>query len=143
LLAQYYLAENQYEPARQTYKKIESLLPDQPIVLNNMAWTLRDVAPEEGLKYAQRANQISPENPMILDTLGMLYLETGNTKKALDILEKAAAMALDFIDIQINYAHVLVASNKKSEAKTVLTNLISKAGSDAQRQRINRELEKI
>jgi hypothetical protein len=52
-------------------------------------------------------------------------------------------MSPDFIDIQINYAHVLVASNKKSEAKTVLTDLISKAGSDIQRQKIKRELEKI
>ena len=49
-----------------------------------MAWTLRDVAAEEGLKYAQRASQISPENTMILDTLGMLYLETGNTKSDVD-----------------------------------------------------------
>ena len=54
-----------------------------------MAWTLKDIAPEEGLRYAERARQISPENPMILDTLGILYLETGDTPKALETLEKA------------------------------------------------------
>ena len=143
LLAQYYLAENQFETARLTYKKIENYLPDQPVVLNNMAWTLKDVAPEEGLKYAERARQISPENPMILDTLGILYLETGDKVKALETLEKAAALAPNFIDIQVNYAHVLVVSNKKSKAKAVLSNILSKANSDDQRQRIKKELDKI
>jgi putative PEP-CTERM system TPR-repeat lipoprotein len=143
LLAQYYLAENQFEAARLAYKKIESYLPDQPVVLNNMAWTLKDVAPEEGLKYAERARQISPENPMILDTLGVLYLEIGDTAKALENLEKAAALAPNFIDIQINYAHVLVASNNKVKAKTVLSNLLSKASSADQRQKIKKELDKI
>ena len=108
-----------------------------------MAWTLKDVAPEEGLKYAERARQISPENPMILDTLGILYLETGDTAKALENLEKAATLAPNFIDIQINYAHVLVASNNKSKAKVVLSNLLSKADSDDQRKRIKKELDKI
>ena len=143
LLAQYYLAEDQYDAARLTYKKIENYLPDQPVVLNNMAWTLKDVAPEEGLKYAERAREISPDNPMILDTLGILYLETGNTEKALENLEKAAALAPNFIDIQINYAHVLTASNNKVKAKAVLSNILSKASSDDQRQRIKKELDKI
>jgi len=143
LLAQYYLAEDQYESARLTYRKIENYLPDQPVVLNNMAWTLKDVDPEQGLKYAERARQISPENPMILDTLGILYLETGNTEKALEILEKAAELAPGFIDIQINYAHALVANNNQSKAKAVLSNILSKANSDDQRQRIKNELDKI
>jgi len=143
LLAQYYLAENQYETARLTYEKIENYLPDQPVVLNNMAWTLKDVAPEEGLKYAERALKISPDNPMILDTLGILYLETGNTAKALENLEKAAELAPGFIDIQINYAHVLAASNNKSKAKAVLSTILSKANSDDQRKRIQMELDKI
>ena len=52
-------------------------------------------------------------------------------------------MAPNFIDIQINYAHALVASNKKGKAKVVLSNLLSKARSDDQRQKIKKELDKI
>jgi cytochrome c-type biogenesis protein CcmH/NrfG len=43
-----------------------------------------------------------------------------DTAKALENLEKAAELAPGIIDIQINYAHVLVASNNKSKAKAVL-----------------------
>ena len=49
----------------------------------------------------------------------------------------------DLIDIQINYAHVLVASNNKSKAKAVLSKILSKANSNDQRQRIKKELDKI
>ena len=143
LLAQYYLAENQYESARLTYRKVDDYLPDQPIVLNNLAWTLKDVAPEEGIKYAERARRISPENPMILDTLGILYLETGDSAKALELLEKAAGKAPHIVDIQINYANALAASNNKVQAKKLLSKLLSNATSDNQRLRIEKELNKI
>ena len=64
------------------------------------------------------------------------------TAKALENLEKAAELAPNFIDIQINCAHALVASNNKCKAKAVLSNMLSQASSDDQRQRIKKELDK-
>ena len=142
-LAEYYLAENHFEFARDTYRRIEKFLPDQPVVLNNLAWTLKDVAPEEGLKYAKRAHELAPDNPLILDTLGTLYLESGNPSEALATLEAAASKAPHVLDIQINYARALASANKADAARSVLAKLLEHAKTEEQRRLINLEMNKI
>jgi cellulose synthase operon protein C len=143
LLAQYHLETNDFNAARDTYKKLELYLPDQPVVLNNIAWTLKDTDPVLGIKYAEKARKLSNDNPMVLDTLGMLYLETGENAKALDLLSLAAKKAGDMLEIQLNYARVLSANGKKSEAKKHLQHLLDRATSTKDSSMIQNELKNL
>ena len=69
-----------------------------------------------------------------------LYICTAGAAEALG---KAAALAPDFIDIQINFARVLVANNKEKKAEAVLSNILPKATSFDQRKKIEDELGNI
>ncbi|MFM9936716.1 MAG: tetratricopeptide repeat protein [Novosphingobium sp.] len=66
-----------------------------PLVLNNMAWAQSQVGNKtKALEFAQRASQVGPDDPSVMDTLGWLLIETGgNRTKALDLLRRAAAKA--------------------------------------------------
>lgn len=65
------------------------------LVLNNMAWAQAQVGNrEKALTYAQRAIQVAPDDPAVMDTLGWLLYQTGGNKtRALDLLRRAARKA--------------------------------------------------
>ena len=44
--------------------------PDNPLVLNNLAWVAHELKQPNALEYAERANEMAPDNPAIMDTLG-------------------------------------------------------------------------
>lgn len=143
MLAQYYQVENRIDDARQAYQNLDKVIPNNAIVLNNLAWLLKDTDPQKGLSYAQKAIKNDPGNPYIQDTLSMLLLENNEPKKALGYSEKAIKSAPNFEDIQHNYARVLIANNRKSEAKIILKKLLNKTRSYDKKQNIRKELERL
>lgn len=66
-----------------------------PLVLNNMAWAQAQVGnKDKALQFAQRAIEVAPEDPQVMDTLGWLLHQTGGNKaRALDLLQRAAQKA--------------------------------------------------
>jgi putative PEP-CTERM system TPR-repeat lipoprotein len=143
LLAQYYLAENRENDAQTSYQKLDKLTPNNPTVLNNLAWLLKDSNPSQGIKYADQALKQNPESPFINDTLAMLYLASGENDKALQYSEKALELAPTVSDIRLNYARVLIANNQKDKAKTILKDLYSETRSVESRSIIQAELDKL
>lgn len=65
------------------------------LVLNNMAWAQSQVGnKDKALQFAQRAIQVAPEDPSVMDTMGWLLHQTGgNRDRALDLLRRAARKA--------------------------------------------------
>lgn len=143
VLAQYYQAENRMEDARRTYLKLDKVMPNNTIALNNLAWLMKDTNPKRALNYAEKAIKNDPENPYIQDTLAMLWLENGDPQKALVYSEKAATAAPEFEDIQYNYARILIANNRNSEAKKILSKLLKTTRSDDKREMIRNNIEKL
>ena len=143
VLAQFYLADNQADDARLTYEKVISIKPDNPEVLNNLAWLLKDSNPAQGIKYAEQALDIVPGDAFIQDTLAMLYLETKENAKALEFSEQAAKVKPEVADIQLNYAKVLVVNNQKDKAREILLAILEITGSEAKKLRIRKELDKL
>ncbi len=142
-LAQFYLSDGQTDDARLTYEKVISIQPDNPLVLNNLAWLLKESNPEQGIKYAERALELNPDNAYTQDTLAMLYLETENYTKALELSEQAAKVLPKVADIQLNYAKVLVANSQKERAREVLMAILNITQSEAKKLRIRNEIDKL
>jgi tetratricopeptide (TPR) repeat protein len=75
------------------------LRPDQPHILNNLAWLLatcplaavRDGA--EATAHAQRAKQLWGDVPEVLDTLAAAYAEAGRFPDALATARRALELA--------------------------------------------------
>jgi Flp pilus assembly protein TadD len=143
LLAQFYMAENRLEEAKEAYVTLNALAGDNPVVLNNLAWLLGDTNPEEGIKYAQKALMLSPDNAFTEDTLAMLYLKTKEYDKALVYSAKAAAALTNSAEVQLNYASILVANNQGDKAKELLNTLLTKASNEKTKQLIREQLDQL
>ena len=143
LLAQFYLAENRDSDAMKTYQTLDSLIPDNAVILNNMAWLMLSTDARQGIKYAQRALKLSPDNPFILDTLAMLQLKNGEPAQALDTAGKAAKAKPNLVDIQIDYARALKANQRTDEARNLLNNLLSRARNPAVKQKVRDALDSL
>ncbi len=143
LLAQYYLAESRKADAQTSYQKLDELTPNNPVVLNNMAWLMKDSNPAQGIKYAEQALNLNPDSPYITDTLAMLYLAAGENSKALQFSEKAVQLAPTVGDIRLNYARILIANNEKNKAKSILSELYLKTRSIELKRDIQTELDKL
>ena len=74
------------------YKKAQSLEGKDPAPYNNIAWIYASQGRnlEEALSQAQRATELAPENPAILDTLGFVHFQLGRYDKAEPLLRQAA-----------------------------------------------------
>jgi len=89
------LEAHQYEKAEEVLTRALKAMPDDPEVLNNLAWLYATAPPpyrrpEKALKLALRAAALSAA-PYILDTLAEAYYANGNYQEALCTIRKAIA----------------------------------------------------
>ena len=82
-----------YAAAVDYYRKVLGTDSDNPGILNNLAYLLADQLhqPDEALKYAQRAQELVPENASIENTLGWVLYQKGLYSAAVPHLERAVA----------------------------------------------------
>jgi Tfp pilus assembly protein PilF len=73
------------------YRAAVALDGSNVVALNNLAYTLASSQPDEALKYAQHAAEISPDNAMVHDTLGWVYYKKMIYGTAVTYLQKAVA----------------------------------------------------
>lgn len=120
-------ARKQYPQAVQNYRGALEIQPNNPLVLNNLAWVSGQLKAPKALEYAEKANQLSPNQPPFMDTLAMLLADKGETTKAIDLLRKAMTISPQATAIQLNLAKVLIGAGKKDEARKEL-DAIAKMG---------------
>jgi len=96
VLAELQYQKHDYAGAIKSSEQALAVAPDDPEVLNHLAWRLLTVKdksllnPVRALTLAQKAAQIEPA-PHILDTLATAYWANGFVKEAIDIEQKALA----------------------------------------------------
>jgi putative PEP-CTERM system TPR-repeat lipoprotein len=112
-----------YPAAVAQYRALLGIQPNNPAVLNNLAWSLGRMGDPKAIEYAEQANKLAPNQPAIMDTLGHLLVEQGNVDRGLDLLGKALALAPQNPEIRLNLAKGLLKAGKKAEAKQELDTL--------------------
>lgn len=95
--------------AVRAYREALSRNADNPMVLNNLAWLVRESNTPEALTMARRAAELAPSSPAVLDTLGWVLHLAGQRTEALDVLMRAQAQAPNDPDIQAHLAAVRAA----------------------------------
>jgi tetratricopeptide (TPR) repeat protein len=85
--------EGNYFEAVEEYRKVLAVDEQNIGALNNLAYLLNEYAnqPDEALTLAEKARQLAPENPAVLDTLGWIYYGKGQYPTAVQNLERAVA----------------------------------------------------
>jgi Flp pilus assembly protein TadD len=77
--------------------------------LNNLAWILRDEPNEEAVALANRAANLAPGNPAVLDTYGWVLFRAGYVDDAREVLEEALALDPGNTDIEQHLSEVRAA----------------------------------
>lgn len=101
-------------------KQILARDPDNAHALNALGYTLADRTDrlQEALDYIQRAYEISPDEPAILDSLGWVNFRLGNYEPALKYLRQAYAAEQD-AEIAAHLGEVLWVSGAQQEARKI------------------------
>ena len=94
--------------AVQQYRIILEQQPNNPAVMNNLAWAMGKAKDPKALEIAEKANTLAPNQPVVMDTLASLLMEKGEVGRAKDLLKKAVEIGNAKPDIRLNYARVLV-----------------------------------
>jgi cellulose synthase operon protein C len=111
--------KNYAEAARQ-YNAVMGIAPNNPLVLNNLAWVSGQLKDPKALEYAEQANRLAPNQPDIMDTLGALLVEKGDTQRGVDLLQKASSSAPQRSAIRLDLAKGLIKAGRSSDAKKEL-----------------------
>jgi putative PEP-CTERM system TPR-repeat lipoprotein len=120
-----YLANQQNKAAIDQYQAVLQQNPNHVPALNNLAWLYQQEKDPRALEYAEKANKLAPDNPAILDTLGWMLVEQGNTTRGLPMLQKAASLAPEAAEIRYHFVLGLTKSGDKAKARKELESLLA------------------
>ena len=123
-----YLAESannrkDYAAASKYYRTLVDAQPNNAAMLNNLAWSLDQSKDPKAIEYAERAYKLAPEQPAVMDTLGVMLVEKGDGARGLELLKKASSKAPQNGMIRLNLAKALVKTGNKDEARKELDEL--------------------
>jgi len=114
------LSQKDYKGAARGYREVLASEPENPIALNNLAWTLSQLKDPKAVEYAEKAYRLAPTSPAIADTLGWILVERGDTKRGVELLSEAVAAAPNALEIRLHYAKALIKSGDKAAARKEL-----------------------
>lgn len=124
-LAEISLAQKQTKVAIERFETIVKKQPTNAIALNNLAWAYQQEKNPRAVATAEQALQAAPGEPSIMDTLGWILAEQGNTARALPLLQKAATLAPAAREIHYHLAVVLSKTGDKANARKELEKLLA------------------
>jgi tetratricopeptide (TPR) repeat protein len=108
------------DEAEAKLKELVSLRPDDAQALNALGYTLvdRTSRTDEGLAFIQRAHEIAPSDPFILDSLGWAYYRLGKFDDAERYLQQALAGRAD-AEIAAHLGEVLWRRGEHDKARAL------------------------
>ena len=105
------------------YREVLALLPDNAASSNNIAWLMLKQGKSGALPFAERANQLLPDQPSILDTVALVHAAEKQWSKAIEWQKKAIEKGPDVPGYRMNLAKLLIESGDKAAAKVELQKL--------------------
>ena len=128
LLASLEMSAGHYTEAEPKLLEVLKQRPNDPVALNNLAWSLQEQGKPDALAYARRAFLAAP-TPDIGDTLGWILTAHGEAADALPLLRQAAKAKPQDPSVQYHLALALSGSGHKDEAVQLLGTLVSRPDS--------------
>lgn len=104
-------------------QRIARKAPNDPVILNDLAWAQLAAGRPEALANARRALAALPNNPQVLHTMGMVLAGNGQPKEAIAALRAASNLVPTQALPRLNLAQQLAASGDKVGAGAALRGL--------------------
>ena len=109
--------------AETRYRAVLALQPGNALAMNNVAWLMVQQGKPGALEMAQKANELLPNQPAMLDTLATVYAFEKKLPQALETQKKAVSLAPQDNSLRFNLAKLLVDSGDKPQARIELQTL--------------------
>ncbi len=105
-----------------------ALTPDDPLVMNNLAFLLADTGAnvDEALRLASAAAQKLPQDPSILDTLGWVYTKKNMNDSAVQVLSNLVKKYPNQPEFRYHLGVALLQKGDKAKGKAELETGLSK-----------------
>ncbi len=123
-LAGAYLNAKRFKDAIGEYERLLAVSPENPVLLNNLAWSYHQIGDARALDFARRAHAKAPKSSEITDTLGWILVREGKAAEGVELLKKAAAQAPDQPEIRYHLAVALNAVGQAEEARRELESVV-------------------
>jgi tetratricopeptide (TPR) repeat protein/4-amino-4-deoxy-L-arabinose transferase-like glycosyltransferase len=119
-LATAYELHDDYDHALAVYDEVLAANPDEIVALNNAAYIYTKTKHnlDRAIKYTQRAAELQPDNPVILDTLGCAQLANNQSTEAIATLQRAIRIAPTRGIAYYHLGKALLLANRRNEALT-------------------------
>ena len=124
-VANFSLEQKDYADAKTRFEAALKTRPNDPLILNNLAFIYQRDGDSRALDLAQKAHNAAPQSPAIDDTLGWIMLQKDDTENGLKYLQQAHSGAPDDLDISYHLAVALDKTGKKPEAADLLKKAIA------------------
>ena len=101
------------------YEKALAKAPDDPTILNNLAFLLADSGGDtkQALEMVSSALRKAPDMPQLRDTLAWVQIKRHNTAEALPILQSLTNKYPDDNTYRYHYAVALIESGNRAAAR--------------------------
>jgi putative PEP-CTERM system TPR-repeat lipoprotein len=122
-LGDFELGNKDLGKAEMRYREVLKLQPENALALNNVAWLMATAKRPGAVVMAEKAAQLLPNRPVIMDTLALALAAEGKVPQAVDVMKKALALESNNPALRLNLAKLLIQAGDKAGAKTELTTL--------------------
>ena len=135
--------QERWPEAEKAYRRAIALDGADVLALNNLAALMveRGENLDEALALAQKADEILPDVPSILDTLGWIYRARGNLDRAAMTLERAAEKGPNQAIVHYHLGVVYEEQGRKDKAATAFRNALEISDDFAQAEDARKRLE--
>jgi putative PEP-CTERM system TPR-repeat lipoprotein len=103
------------------YRKLEAQAPDNPLVLNNLAWLLRDSEPENARDLIERALLSAPGSPSLLDTYAVIEMADGESDDAMQRIDAALSESPGNPQLMLTKAKLHIDAGEDERASALLS----------------------
>lgn len=117
------MSRQQFDRAEAIYRQVLAVRPDDPTVLNNVAWLMHRGGKPGALAMAERAIALVPDSAPLLDTAAEIHAAAGRLDKALELQQRALKLDPDQAMHRLHYAKYLIKNGNKVEARVELEKL--------------------
>jgi tetratricopeptide (TPR) repeat protein len=126
-LGNLYDQEKDFPSARDTYERLLAIDPQFSGALNNLAYLYSDVfdQQEKAFELAQRARELLPNEPHVIDTLGWILYKKHQYPWAMSLLEESAGRLPTEAEAQFHLGMVQYMMGNEASAQNALQKALS------------------
>jgi cellulose synthase operon protein C len=109
--------------AEQHYRAVLEMQPRNALAMNNIAWLMTQQRKPGAVAMAEKANEVLPGRPQLMDTLAQALAADNKLPKAIELQKAAIARAPGDASLRLNLAKMLIQSGDKAYARAELEDI--------------------